>query len=92
MKRNQNCLKILKGFSSRHIDIGCWFLCCQIDKAIYNQTPEGGIAETSATIHVFTQEDMIVAPEIKECRFAAAQEAGTVKKVQGILPGTAEGT
>lgn len=49
-------------------------------------------AETSATIHVFTQEDMIVAPEIKEYSFAAAQEAGTVKKVQGILPGTAEGT
>lgn len=48
--------------------------------------------ETSATIHVFTQEDMIVTPEIKEYDFVTAQDTGTVKKVQGMLPGTAEGT
>lgn len=50
------------------------------------------LAETPVTIHVFTQEDMIVTPEIKEYDFPTAQETGSVKKVQGMLPGTAEGT
>lgn len=50
------------------------------------------LAEAKVKIHVFTQEDMAVTPEIKEYDFAAAQEAGTIKKLQGMLPGATEGT
>ena len=50
------------------------------------------LAEATVKIHVFTQEDMVVIPEIKEYDFAAAQEAGTMKKLQGMLPGATEGT
>ena len=50
------------------------------------------LTEATVKIHVFTQEDMVVIPEIKEYDFAAAQEAGTMKKLQGMLPGATEGT
>lgn len=50
------------------------------------------LTEAMVTIHVFTQEDMIVTPAINEYDFAIAQETGTMKKLQGMLPGAAEGT
>jgi hypothetical protein len=50
------------------------------------------MSETPVAIHVFSQEDMIVTPAINEYDFATAQETGTIKKLQGMLPGAAEGT
>jgi hypothetical protein len=50
------------------------------------------LTESTTSIHVFAQEDMIVTPTINEYVFSTAQEAGTMKKLQGMLPGTAEGT
>lgn len=56
------------------------------------ETDVEDLTEATVKIHVFTQEDMVVTPEIKEYDFAAAQEAGTMKKIQGMLPGATEGT
>ena len=48
--------------------------------------------EITEKMHVFSQEDMVVTPDIREYEFAAAQELGSVKTLQGVLPGTGEGT
>ena len=56
------------------------------------ETDVEDLMEAAVAIHVFTQEDMVVTPEIKEYDFAAAQEAGTTEELQGWLPGMAEGT
>ena len=56
------------------------------------ETDVEDLPETTVKIHVFTQKDMVVTPEIKEYDFAAAQEAGTTEELQGWLPGMAEGT
>ena len=48
--------------------------------------------EITKKMHVFSQEDMVVTPGIREYEFAAAQELGSVKTLQGVLPGTGEGT
>ena len=50
------------------------------------------LTETTVTIHVFTQDDMAVIPEVKEYDFATAQEVGITEELQGWLPGMAEGT
>lgn len=50
------------------------------------------MTETPVRIHVFSQEDMIVTPEVKEYDFDTAQETGSVKELQGVLPGAALGT
>lgn len=56
------------------------------------ETDVEDLTEAKVKIHVFTQEDMAVTPEIKEYDFAAAQEVGITEELQGWLPGTAEGT
>lgn len=38
-------------------------------------------------MHVFSQEDMVVTPGIREYEFAAAQELGSVKTLQGAFAG-----
>lgn len=43
-------------------------------------------------IHVFSEDDMLVYPEIAEYNFETAQEMGNVQKLAGILPGANEGT
>lgn len=50
------------------------------------------LTEATVAIHVFTQEDMVVIPEIKEYDFATAQEVGNTEELQDWLPGMAEGT
>ncbi len=48
--------------------------------------------EQPVQVHVFSQEDMNVVPTVAEYRFESAQEIGTVQKLDGILPGSDEGT
>lgn len=43
-------------------------------------------------IHVFEQEDVVVDPEIIEYNFENACKLGTIQEIDGILPGTGEGT
>lgn len=43
-------------------------------------------------IHVFSENDMLVYPEIAEYNYETAQEMGNVQKLAGILPGTDKGT
>ena len=40
--------------------------------------------EITKKMHVFSQEDMVVTPGIREYEFAAAQELGRVKTLQGV--------
>lgn len=48
--------------------------------------------EKSVPIHIFAQEEITVKPEIMEYNFKTAQEIGIVQKIDGILPGSDEGT
>jgi len=55
------------------------------------QVEETTDTEEMSLIQTFTSGDVAVIPEIKEYDFAAAKEAGTIRQIRGVLPGTDEG-
>lgn len=48
--------------------------------------------EQSVPVHVFSEDDMLLSPEITEYNFKTAQQTGNVQKLEGMLPGSDEGT
>lgn len=57
-----------------------------------NQEMSDPMVQDSNVLQVFTPEDVKIVPEIVEYDFESACEKGEIQRIQGRLPGAAEGT